>query len=138
MRPVLTWILQWGGIEAAVAIAVGCLPSFAIFLRGRVAASRGTDKSNSKNTSSKIGSKMNSSSHFSRSRKMPGSVPIEDEHDIWHGGDAASNKSLVRENNEGITVTQTWRTDWQLSDEESAQKAMGRQYGIELINRMSP
>ena len=69
---------------------------------------------------------------------MPGSVPIEDEHDIWHGGDAASNKSLVRENNEGITVTQTWRTDWQLSDEESAQKAMGRQYGIELINRMSP
>ncbi|KIN08814.1 hypothetical protein OIDMADRAFT_76981, partial [Oidiodendron maius Zn] len=35
-----TWLMLWAAIEGAIAIIVGCLPSFAIFIRGRVSASR--------------------------------------------------------------------------------------------------
>lgn len=34
------WLILWTSLEGMVAIIVGCLPSFAIFVRGRVQASR--------------------------------------------------------------------------------------------------
>lgn len=34
------WLILWAGIEGVVGILVGCLPAFAIFLRGRIAAAR--------------------------------------------------------------------------------------------------
>jgi len=34
------WLILWGAIEGMVAIIVGCLPSFAIFIRSQVEASR--------------------------------------------------------------------------------------------------
>lgn len=34
------WLILWGAVEGMVAILVGCLPAFAIFVRGRVEASR--------------------------------------------------------------------------------------------------
>ncbi|RDW59489.1 CFEM-containing protein [Coleophoma cylindrospora] len=34
------WLILWACIEGAVAILVGCLPAFAVFLRGRVTAVR--------------------------------------------------------------------------------------------------
>lgn len=34
------WLIFWGAIEGTVAILVGCLPAFAIFIKGRVKASR--------------------------------------------------------------------------------------------------
>ncbi|CAM1503358.1 Fc.00g081340.m01.CDS01 [Cosmosporella sp. VM-42] len=83
-----TWLMLWAAIEGAVAIVVGCLPSFAIFIRGRVAASRAHNQGSSN---------QNSFSYYSRtrSRKPPGSVHLEEDNDLWHGQDSASNKSLV-------------------------------------------
>lgn len=34
------WLILWGAIEGMVAIIVGCLPSFAIFIRSQVEATR--------------------------------------------------------------------------------------------------
>ncbi|RDW65230.1 CFEM-containing protein [Coleophoma crateriformis] len=36
------WLILWAGIEGVVAILVGCLPAFAVFLRKRVTAARGS------------------------------------------------------------------------------------------------
>ncbi|KAF7559901.1 hypothetical protein G7046_g4249 [Stylonectria norvegica] len=125
-----TWLMLWAAIEGAVAIIVGCLPSFAIFIRGRVTASRDRHQSSSN---------LNGSGYYSRSksRKLPGSVNIEEEdNNLWREQDAASNKSLV---DGGIIVTQSWSQKWHSPDGQGPGAKMGREteqgYKLETLNR---
>ncbi|KFY18266.1 hypothetical protein V492_00032 [Pseudogymnoascus sp. VKM F-4246] len=101
------WLMLWAGIEGAVAIIVGCLPPFAIFLRGRVEDSRVQyNNPYPANTSSK-GS--NALSHIQHSRIKSAarneSLMLEDLESNGSGQDNGSRKSLV---GDGITVTQAW------------------------------
>ena len=91
---------QWAGIECTVAIIVGCLPSFAVFIRSRVNASRALYEANSKSTSGP------------NSRRRVGSGPrsLED-NSLWQTRDTASEKSLV--DGGGIMVTRSFSQRWQ-------------------------
>ncbi|OBT70263.1 hypothetical protein VE03_00248 [Pseudogymnoascus sp. 23342-1-I1] len=100
------WLMLWAGIEGAVAIIVGCLPSFAIFIRGRVEEPHVRYEPYPPNTSSK-GS--NHIAHLQHSRIKSAarneSVILEDmELNGWEQ-DTGSRKSLV---GDGITITQAW------------------------------
>lgn len=99
-------ISQWAGIEGAVAIIVGCLPSFAVFIRGRVAASKGHDEGNSNQPSD-----YNSQP---KSHERAASLGSQDPNPLWGNRDNSSDKSLV----EGIVVTRTWTQKWHNPDKQ--------------------
>ncbi|KAK3179175.1 hypothetical protein K4F52_009364 [Lecanicillium sp. MT-2017a] len=91
-----TWLMLWAGIEGAVAILVGCLPSFAVFIRGRVAASRNGNSNTNQSDPAGLPN--------SHERRMDADIQL------WQLRDNASDKSLV---NDGILVTRTWSQKWQ-------------------------
>lgn len=88
------------------AIIVGCLPSFAIFLRGRVEESHAQYNAYPPNASSK-GSNPLSQLQNSRikSAARNESLMLEDMESNGSGHDTGSRKSLVEDR---ITVTQAW------------------------------
>ncbi|KFY24795.1 hypothetical protein V493_05029 [Pseudogymnoascus sp. VKM F-4281 (FW-2241)] len=100
------WLMLWGGIEGAVAIIVGCLPSFAIFIRGHVEESRVQYESPPANASSKGN---NALTHLQHSRIKSAarneSVLLEDMDSNGWVQDTGSRKSLV---GDGIIITQAW------------------------------
>jgi len=104
-----TWLVLWGAIEGGVAILVGCLPSFAIFIRSRVEASRAQSYGNS---GQKMPSTPNSQTRASRanSRARLESLMLDDVEPARLSSDGGSKKSLV---NGTIVVTQQWSQKWQ-------------------------
>ncbi|KAJ2970132.1 hypothetical protein NQ176_g8332 [Zarea fungicola] len=111
-----TWLMLWAGIEGAVAIIVGCLPSFAIFIRGRVVASKQYNE-NSHQTPPGFGSGYNSQP---KSRDRANSLGSQDPNPMWTTRDNSSDKSLVEG---GITVTRTWQQKWHNSSPHSERDA---------------
>ncbi|KAL3419256.1 hypothetical protein PVAG01_09478 [Phlyctema vagabunda] len=90
-----TWLIFWAAIEGAVAIIVGCLPAFAIFLRGRLEAHRSkyanyTDNSTGSNPVS------NSFSVTNKSRLRTDNVALDVlEPARLPSGDGESRRNLV-------------------------------------------
>ncbi|OAF60074.1 hypothetical protein VC83_02835 [Pseudogymnoascus destructans] len=99
------WLMLWAGIEGVVAIIVGCLPSFAIFLRGRVEESHvyNTYPPNASIKGSNPLSNLQQSRIKSAARNE--SVMLEDMESNGSGHDTGSRKSLVADR---IIVTQAW------------------------------
>lgn len=87
---------------------VGCLPSFAVFIRGRVEASRVQYYGNS----GELPSNHQSQGQFSqrKSRARIESIVMEDMEPGRFSSDNGSKKSLVDGNN---ISTQGWRQKWQ-------------------------
>ncbi|KAJ3485602.1 hypothetical protein NLG97_g6778 [Lecanicillium saksenae] len=104
-----TWLMLWAGIEGAVAIIVGCLPSFAIFIRGRVVASKGAYEGNSNQSPPEYNSQP-------KSRERANSLGSQDPNPLWGSRDNSSDKSLV----DGIVVTRTWTQKWHNPDRQQA------------------
>ncbi|KFY21035.1 hypothetical protein V491_03212 [Pseudogymnoascus sp. VKM F-3775] len=100
------WLMLWAAIEGVVAIIVGCLPSFAIFIRGRVEDSRVQYNPYPAIASSK-GSNPLSNIQNSRMKSAARneSFMLEDMESNGSAQDTGSRKSLV---GDGITVTQEW------------------------------
>jgi len=113
-----TWLMLWAAIEGAVAIVVGCLPSFAIFIRGRVTASRAAryNQGSSSNKNSTFNSRAKSSRGPQGSVRLP-----EEDGPPWRTHDTASDKSLVQPSS-GITVTRSWSQNWGNSGRRGSQK----------------
>ncbi|KFZ24021.1 hypothetical protein V502_01503 [Pseudogymnoascus sp. VKM F-4520 (FW-2644)] len=100
------WLMLWAGIEGAVAIIVGCLPSFAIFIRGRVEESHVQYDPYPANSSSKASNPLTHLQHSRiKSAARNESVMLEDMESNGWGHDSGSRKSLV---GDGITITQAW------------------------------
>ncbi|OBT90781.1 hypothetical protein VE02_00625 [Pseudogymnoascus sp. 03VT05] len=100
------WLMLWAGIEGVVAIIVGCLPSFAIFLRGRVEESNGQYNAYPPNSSNKgINALSNLQQSRIRSAARNESVMLEDMESNGSGHDTGSRKSLVGDR---IVITQAW------------------------------
>ncbi|KAL7929244.1 hypothetical protein V8C35DRAFT_315898 [Trichoderma chlorosporum] len=95
-----TWLIMWAAIEGVIAMIVGCLPSFAVFIHGRVAASR---------TQCGGGSSKAHVGPRTKSRGTTGS------NRPWQFHDASSDKSLV---GGGIVITHSWRQSWHTSAEQ--------------------
>ncbi|KAL7943910.1 hypothetical protein V8C42DRAFT_327149 [Trichoderma barbatum] len=109
-----TWLIMWAAIEGAIAMIVGCLPSFAVFIHGRVAASRAQlEDSFNKNPAGLR----------TKSRGTTGS------NRLWQFHDAASDKSLV---GGGIVITQSWRQSWQNTTGQRAERRERLQTDHEL------
>ncbi|KOS16604.1 hypothetical protein ESCO_004936 [Escovopsis weberi] len=110
------WLVMWAGIEGLIAIIVGCLPSFAVFIRGRQKASqaqRRTDEESGMGKGSRLGSNMGSNmgSNFgskprSKPRKTVDDSFDDDAQQIWAPPDAAGENDTAAGN---IVVTQTWK-----------------------------
>ncbi|KAK4072935.1 uncharacterized protein Triagg1_5612 [Trichoderma aggressivum f. europaeum] len=109
-----TWLIMWAAIEGAIAMIVGCLPSFAVFIHGRVAASRAQYAS---------GSNKNPAGPRTKSRGTTGS------NRLWQYHDASSDKSLV---GGGIVVTQSWRQSWHKTTGGKADRVEGLETDHEL------
>ncbi|PNP57369.1 hypothetical protein THARTR1_02366 [Trichoderma harzianum] len=109
-----TWLIMWAAIEGAIAMIVGCLPSFAVFIHGRVAASRAQYAS---------GSNKNPAGPRTKSRGTTGS------NRLWQYHDTSSDKSLV---GGGIVVTQSWRQSWHNTTGRKAERVEGLETDHEL------
>lgn len=96
------------------AMIVGCLPSFAVFIHGRVAASRAQYAS---------GSNKNPAGPRTKSHGTTGS------NRLWQYHDASSDKSLV---GGGIVVTQSWRQSWQNTTGPKTNRVEGLETDHEL------
>ncbi|ATY64360.1 hypothetical protein A9K55_004300 [Cordyceps militaris] len=96
-----TWLMLWAGIEGAVAIIVGCLPSFAIFIRGRVVASKAQYEGRLDQSPADYHSEP-------KSRERPNSLGSQDLNPLWGTRDNSSDKSLV----EDIVVTRAGKPKW--------------------------
>lgn len=132
--PLSTWTQAREGIScllfsATLAIIVGCLPSFAIFIRGRVTASRAHNQDSSN---------LNSTDYYPRmrSRGMPGGVRLEEDNHAWQGEDTASDKSLVADD---VTVAQTWSQGLRGSAGPKAKRTRGTEaeHELETIVRLA-
>ena len=149
-----TWLIFWGAIEGAVgmcfflasirlslrktdpctkspfqtAIIVGCLPSFAVFIRGRVEASRVQYGTYTANASS-IGNKL--PSHLSHSRKKSyvrsESVLLEDLEPNGETEDSGSHKSLV---DGTIVITHGWSQKWHKGGSEDKEQEREQRLGF--------
>ncbi|OAA79096.1 hypothetical protein LEL_02582 [Akanthomyces lecanii RCEF 1005] len=104
-----TWLMLWAGIEGAVAIIVGCLPSFAIFIRGRVKASKAQYEENSNQTPPDYNSQP-------KSRERANSLGSQDPNPLWGTRDNSSDKSLV----DDTIVTRAWAQKWQSPHRQQA------------------
>ncbi|TQV97832.1 CFEM domain-containing protein [Cordyceps javanica] len=104
-----TWLMLWAGIEGAVAIIVGCLPSFAIFIRGRVVASKAQYEDNSNQSPQQYNSQP-------KSRDRTNSLGSQDPSPVWAAHDTCSDKSLV----DGVIVTRKWTQKWHNPDRRQA------------------
>lgn len=151
-----TWLILWGGIEGSVgmcntqcwlclresfpgdssitnlitqtALIVGCLPSFAIFIRGRVEASRvqyGTYTVNSSAKGSKPASHLQSSRNKSQARTE--SVMLDEVEPVDRTEDTGSQKSLV---DGTIVITQGWSQKWHKGSLEDQYRERQRQLGL--------
>ncbi|KAK0757885.1 hypothetical protein N5P37_009177 [Trichoderma harzianum] len=109
-----TWLIMWAAIEGAIAMIVGCLPSFAVFIHGRVAASRAQYAS---------GSNKNPAGPRTKSHGTTGS------NRLWQYHDASSDKSLV---GGGIVVTQSWRQSWHNTAGPKTERVEGLETDHEL------
>lgn len=96
------------------AMIVGCLPSFAVFIHGRVAASRAQYES---------GSNKNPASPRTKSRGTAGS------NRLWQFHDTASDKSLV---GGGIPITQSGRQSWHNTTGQKVERLEGLETDHEL------
>jgi hypothetical protein len=110
------------------AIIVGCLPSFAIFIRGRVEASRvqyGTYAVNSSAKGSKPPSHLQSSRNKSQARTE--SVMLDEVEPIDRNEDTGSRKSLV---DGRIIITQGWSQKWHQGSSEDKRRERERNSGM--------
>ena len=112
---------QSADIAIRLAIVVGCLPSFAVFIRGRVAASRAQYDGSNTNPSA-------FNSH-PKSRERTGSTRSQNDSPFWQLKDSGSDKSLVEGG--GIVVTKTWSQKWHNPARET-QLRRDRERGHEL------
>ncbi|KAH7311803.1 hypothetical protein BKA65DRAFT_558443 [Rhexocercosporidium sp. MPI-PUGE-AT-0058] len=100
-----TWLILWAAIEGTVAVVVGCLPSFAVFVRGRVEASRVQYYGTSAETPQNPYPASGISRSRAKSRARVESLMLTEMDTARHSSDGASGKSLV----EGtIVITQKW------------------------------
>lgn len=167
-----SWLILWGAIEGAIgmserregreqraytdekehiAIIVGCLPSFAIFIRGHVAASRGPSYPYAtSNPSTGIKSSTYSSRAKARARvesinlndvesTMPPASSRGSEAELVHGEGAkdeswAGSKEGTREGvasmDGGIIVTQNWTQKWHLGGQKDEEIEKARKLGL--------
>ncbi|KAM3436122.1 hypothetical protein NHJ13734_005223 [Beauveria thailandica] len=96
-----TWLMLWAGIEGVVAVIVGCLPSFVIFIHGRVAASKVQNEEKSHQSPLGCNSKVKSCERA----KSSGS---RDASPLGAALDYSSDKSLV----DGVAVTRPGIQKW--------------------------
>ncbi|EFX00399.1 hypothetical protein CMQ_7401 [Grosmannia clavigera kw1407] len=101
-----TWLMMWAAIEGAVAIVVGCLPSFAIIIKGRVAASRAHNDGSSPTPRNMT---------FFSARSRPRSPFSSTQPSDWQTNDTASDKGLVGGR---IVVTQHRNHSWHTIEEQ--------------------
>lgn len=115
-------------LTSKIAIVVGCLPSFAIFIRGRVEASRvqyGTYTVNSSAKGSKPSSHLQSSRNKSQARTE--SVMLDEVEPIDRHADTGSQKSLV---DGEIVITHGWSQKWHKGSLEDQYRERQRQLGL--------
>ncbi|OAA70646.1 hypothetical protein ISF_02620 [Cordyceps fumosorosea ARSEF 2679] len=106
-----TWLMLWAGIEGAVAIIVGCLPAFAIFIRGRVIASKAQYEGDSNQSPPDYNSQP-------KSRERANSLGSQDPNPVWETRDNSSDKSLV----DSITVARPWSQRWHGPNRQAIQR----------------
>jgi hypothetical protein len=108
------WLILWGAVEGMVAILVGCLPAFAIFVRGRVEASRVHYGSYPTPNQSSRPTKLSNARRKERARAESlqlQDVEFEGDRSSTWGGE--SKKSLVESTPEGgIKVQRSWSQRW--------------------------
>ncbi|KAM3519963.1 hypothetical protein NHJ13051_007151 [Beauveria bassiana] len=95
-----TWLMLWAGIEGVVAMIVGCLPSFVIFIHGRVAASKVQNEKKSHQSPPDGNSK-------AKSCERTNSLGSRNSSPLWAALDYSSDKSLV----DGVAVTRRHSPD---------------------------
>ncbi|KAE9363007.1 hypothetical protein N431DRAFT_390519 [Stipitochalara longipes BDJ] len=115
-----TWLILFAVIEGTVALIVGCLPSFAIFIRGRVEASR---------TPYFDASTSHISSARAKAQVRTESIMLEDvEPAVFRSSsDERSNKELM---DGKIVVTQVWTQKWHRAPAIDAEKGRVRNLGL--------
>ena len=123
-----SWLILWGGIEGCVAIIVGCLPSFAIFIRARVQASHvhyGSYQVNSSAKASRAPSHLQSSRNKSQARTE--SLKLDELELTDRTEDTGSSKGLV---DGEIIITQGWSQKWHKGSPEDQFMERQRQLGL--------
>ncbi|KAK2599015.1 hypothetical protein QQS21_005549 [Conoideocrella luteorostrata] len=104
-----TWLMLWAGIEGAVAIIVGCLPSFAVFIRGHVTASKAQYDGSSNSNQNPSGHNSTPQLHERMNSR---------DFQIWRFRDTASDKSLVNggtsPNGQTTSVRRGGETEYEL------------------------
>jgi hypothetical protein len=108
---------------------VGCLPPFAVFIRGRVVASRASGYSGSASTNKPGNPSSYVSNSRAKSRARVESVLLDDVEPPAERRDAdnRSNKSLV----EGtIVVTHGWNQKWHRGTKDDEQRERIRKLGL--------
>ncbi|PMB67176.1 hypothetical protein BM221_006838 [Beauveria bassiana] len=91
-----TWLMLWAGIEGVV----GCLPSFVIFIHGRIAASKVQNEKKSHQSPPDGNSK-------AKSCERTNSLGSRNSSPLWAALDYSSDKSLV----DGVAVTRRHSPD---------------------------
>lgn len=125
------WLILWGAIEGMVAILVGCLPAFAIFVRGRVEASRAQYGSYPSGTQSSRPTKLNTGRSKDRARAE--SVQLQDvdvEGDRGSSWGGESKKSLVDGSEGVIKVQRSWSQRWHTGSVEETEEQRHRGIGV--------
>ncbi|KAH8769238.1 hypothetical protein BGZ57DRAFT_987094 [Hyaloscypha finlandica] len=122
-----TWLILFALIEGTVALIVGCLPSFAVFIRGFVTASRTPYFSASSDGPSQPNSHISSSRTKYRARVE--SLMLEDVEPavVRPSSDDRSNKNLV---DGAIVVTQGWSQQWHRGTAVDAERERVRRLGL--------
>ncbi|OAA52501.1 hypothetical protein BBO_00342 [Beauveria brongniartii RCEF 3172] len=100
-----TWLMLWAGIEGVV----GCLPSFVIFIHGRVAASKVQNEEKSHQSPPDCNSK-------AKSCERANSSGSRDPSPLWAALDYSSDKSLV----DGVAVTRSGTQKWHSPNQRQA------------------
>jgi len=117
------WLILWGAIEGMVAIIVGCLPSFAIFIRSQVEASRLRRNSitypppastASPTYTSKFSEFDSFHSEHTKSRMRIESLQLDDFEIVDSSLDGDSRHSLVHRptSEREVQVTRAWSQKW--------------------------
>lgn len=126
------WLIFWGAIEGMVAIIVGCLPAFAIFIRGHVHASRVAKYNYNPFSAPTPGQSLKESRQKSKIRTE--SVQLEElpiDASMENSMDVSSKKSLVDMPKDGIRVSHRWTQKWHPSSEKDEDRQRREALGFE-------
>lgn len=111
------WLIFWGAIEGMVAIIVGCLPSFAVFIRGRVKRSRGYASYPTQNVSKRYQSGSDTEQQRSNTQTNLELHTMDIER-ASVGGESI--RSLVADNSKrNVEIKRVWSQRWHRPEEEA-------------------